>query len=147
MDWNKLDRNFWCMLPKIRFTLFFLAALSVPEFNTSALRRILLPQKPQMSVRTIKVHPVWTLLAYIRPKERFLMPYLVFSTTSLLSCCRYSRRLLGRSRSLWLASSVCSRLKCFWGLRLRLLWYLCSLFSLSFLRVSIVLMCLSGKHD
>jgi len=90
-----------------------------------------------MSARTINVHPLWMMATFSRPKERFLMPYLVFSTTSLLSCCRYSRRLLGRSGSLWLVSSVCNRLRCFWGLRLRLLWYLCSLFSLSFLRVSI----------
>lgn len=68
--------------------------------------------------------------------------YLVFSTTSLLSCCRYSRRRLGRSESLWFISADCRRLRCFCGLRLRLLRKHWSLSSLCFLSVSIDFLCL-----
>lgn len=46
-------------------------------------------------------------------------PYLVVSTTSFLSCCRYSRRRLGKSRSRVGRSLLGRRLSCFWGLRLR----------------------------
>lgn len=69
--------------------------------------------------------------------------HLLVSTISCLSCCRYSWRLLGRSEILWDCSfSEFIGIRCLLGLRLRARRHIWRRASLSFLKLSMLFLCL-----